>query len=79
MLAALALAFLVLYEGQGLRQPGTTCALLLALPVAWCAVAGTTAWVLGAPDWWLLPAAGLLVCGLSGWRAGRATDRPGLA
>jgi hypothetical protein len=76
MLAALALALLVLCGGQGLRQPGRTCALLLELPVAWCAVAGTTAWVLGAPDWWLLPAAALLVCGLSGWRAGRAADRP---
>jgi hypothetical protein len=79
MLAALALAFMASCGIEGLRQTGRTCALLLALPVAWCAVAGTTAWVLGAPDWWLLPAAALLVCGLSGWHAGRATDRAGLA
>jgi len=76
MLAALAAVLLVLWGSEGLRVPGRTGALLLALPLAWCAWAGATAWVLGAPDWWLLPAAALLACGLAGWHAGRATERP---
>lgn len=62
MLAALAVVVLALWCSEGLRRPGRTGALLLPLPVAWCALAGATAWVLGAAEWWLLPAAALLVC-----------------
>ena len=75
MLASLAVVLLVLWGGEGLRHPRRTCALLLAVPSAWCAVAGSTAWVLGAPDWWWLPAAALLACGLALWHARLAADR----
>ncbi len=62
MLAALAVVVLATWCSEGLRHPGRTCALLLLLPMAWCALAGATAWVLGSPEWWLLPTAALLVC-----------------
>lgn len=68
MLAAMAVVVLVLWGSEGLGHTGTIWA-LLALPMTWCAVAGATAWVLGAPEWWLLPTAALMVCGLAAWRA----------
>jgi hypothetical protein len=34
--------------------------LLLVLPVLWCAVAAATAWAMGAPEGWVVLAAGLL-------------------
>lgn len=33
---------------------------LLAVPLAWCAVSGATLWTMGSPEWWLLPAAAVL-------------------
>ena len=71
MLAALAAGLLVLGGSAGLRHPRRAGVLLLALPLAWCVVAGASAWVLGAPDWWCLPAAGLLACGAAAWCVGK--------
>ncbi|MCZ4316275.1 DUF6064 family protein [Comamonadaceae bacterium G21597-S1] len=83
MLAALALLLLVARDGHGLRHPRRTGAGLSILPLSWCVVTGTTSWVLGAPDWWLMPSAALLVCLVALWRqvrpppraAGRWVDR----
>ena len=75
MLAALALNLLLLGGNIRLRHPLSTAVLLSALPVAWCATAGATAWVLGAPDWWLLPGAALLVVGVVGWHMLRRQQR----
>jgi hypothetical protein len=33
---------------------------LLPIPVGWCAVSGATAWTMGSPDAWVMPAAGVL-------------------
>ena len=33
---------------------------LLPIPLAWCAVSGATAWTMGSPDAWVMPAAGIL-------------------
>lgn len=41
--------------------------LLLAVPLAWCALAGVTAWELGVPEAWPLPLLGALVLGLALW------------
>ena len=68
MLAALAVLALVVYGGHGLRHPRRTGVLLSILPLSWCLVTGATSWVLGAPDWWLMPSAALLVCGVAAWR-----------
>lgn len=69
MLAALAAGLLVLGGSTGLRHPWRTGVLLLVLPLVWCGVAGATAWVLGAPDWWCMPAAGLMACAGVVWHA----------
>ncbi len=68
MLAALAVLLLAGCGGRGLRHPRRTVVLLSILPVAWCVVTGTTLRLLGAPDWWLMPSAALLVCVVAGWR-----------
>lgn len=71
MLAALAVLLLVLCGGHGLRHPRWTWMVLSLLPLSWCAVTGTTARVLGAPDWWLMPSAALLVCLVAAWQVAR--------
>jgi hypothetical protein len=72
MLAALALSLLLLPDaGQGLRHPRRTWALLSLLPLGWCAITGATLRALGAPDWWLMPLAALVVSGVGGWQAVR--------
>ena len=35
-------------------------ALLLAVPLLWCAISGATLWTLKAPEWFALPLAGVL-------------------
>ena len=66
MMATLGL-LLFLRCSSALRRPALTWALLSAIPLAWCVVTGATLWALDAPDWWLMPAAGLLAGGV-GWR-----------
>jgi hypothetical protein len=39
--------------------------LLLAVPILWCAVSGATEWTMGAPDWWIMPAAILITMALA--------------
>lgn len=73
MLAALAVLLLMWGGGRGLRRPRRTGALLSVLPFLWCVATGAKAWALGAPDWWLLPSAALLVCAAGGWHALRST------
>ena len=68
MLAALAVV-LLLPRSQGLRRPALTSALLMVVPLSWSAATGLTLWTLDAADWWLMPAAGLLACGVAGWQA----------
>jgi len=75
MLAALAAGLLVLGGSAGLRHPRPTGVLFSALPLAWCGVSGATAWVLGAPDWWGMPAAGLLMGGGVAWWVGKRRVR----
>jgi hypothetical protein len=43
--------------------------MLLPIPIAWCAMSGATAWVMGSPDAWVMPVAGVLafVSGLLSW------------
>jgi hypothetical protein len=48
--------------------------LLLAIPLAWCAIAGATLWAMQAPDALIMPAAGLLTLILAickAWRGKR--------
>lgn len=47
---------------------------LLAVPLAWCALAGATLWELDPARAWLLPAAAIAVLGLRPWRD--AAHRP---
>jgi len=41
--------------------------LMFLVPLLWCAVSGATLWSLDAPDWFMLPAAGVLALVLA-WR-----------
>ncbi|MFN4309399.1 MAG: DUF6064 family protein [Ferrovibrio sp.] len=41
---------------------------LLILPLLWCAIDGATLWSMGAPEAWLLPAAGLLTVAMTALR-----------
>lgn len=38
-------------------------AVLLPIPLAWCAIAGATLWTMDAPEWWVMPLAGATVLG----------------
>lgn len=64
------LGLLLLAEGRRRR-------LLMAVPLAWCALAGVTAWALGVPEGWPLPLLGALALVLVLWRPRRAPCRPG--
>lgn len=33
---------------------------LLPIPLAWCALTAATLWTMGSPEWWVLPAAGVV-------------------
>ncbi len=55
------LALLLLVESR-------RCWLLMVIPVAWCAVAGVTAWALGVAEAWPLPLLGALAALLGVWR-----------
>ncbi len=46
--------------GVLLRAPAAARAILLPIPLAWCAVGGATLWTMRSPEWWLLPVAGTL-------------------
>ena len=46
--------------GVLLRAPPASRAILLPIPLAWCAVGGATLWTMRSPEWWLLPVAGTL-------------------
>jgi hypothetical protein len=78
MMATLALLLLLLSAGHGLRHPRRTCAVLLVLPLSWCAFTGATMWALGARDWWLMPSAAVLVCAVATWHGLRPAG-PGQA
>lgn len=41
---------------------------LLILPLLWCVIAGATLWAMDAPEFWLLPAAGLLTVAMTALR-----------
>ncbi|MFN4278579.1 MAG: DUF6064 family protein, partial [Ferrovibrio sp.] len=41
---------------------------LLILPLLWCAIDGATLWAMDAPEFWLLPAAGLLTVAMTALR-----------
>lgn len=41
---------------------------LLILPLLWCVIDGATLWAMGAPEAWLLPAAGLLAIAMMALR-----------
>lgn len=43
--------------------------LLLAIPLAWCAVTGLTLWTMEAPDAFVAPLAALVVLALAAWKA----------
>jgi len=43
---------------------------LLILPLLWCAIDGATLWAMDAPEFWLLPAAGLLTVAMMALRRG---------
>ncbi len=45
--------------------------LLMVVPLAWCILAGATAWVLAVPEAWPLPLLGALVLILTLWRPSR--------
>jgi hypothetical protein len=55
--------------GVALLARGRALWLLLALPLAWCAISGATAWAMSAPDAVLLPAEGLIALVLAAWKA----------
>ncbi|WP_193367439.1 DUF6064 family protein [Pelagibius marinus] len=59
------LALLLLAEGRGRW-------LLMVVPLAWCALAGATAWALAVPEAWPLPLLGALALVLTLWRPRRA-------
>jgi hypothetical protein len=42
---------------------------LLAVPLAWCAISGATAWAMGSPDALVMPAAAAVTLALAGWGA----------
>lgn len=68
MLAALAVSVLLVCGGHGVRRARLAGAVLSLVPLAWCALAGATAWVLGAPDWWLMPSAAALAAAALAWQ-----------
>ena len=41
---------------------------LLAIPLAWCAISGATAWAMGSPDALLMPAVAVATLALTSWR-----------
>lgn len=51
-------------------------ALLLPIPLAWCALGGATLWTMGSPEWWLMPLAALGAIGsmLAARRAAHRTE-----
>jgi hypothetical protein len=49
---------------------------LLAMPVLWCVVSGTTLLAMGSPEAGVLLTAALLAVGTSGWRARRSRPAP---
>lgn len=52
-----ALATLGFVAGISMPQPWR--ATLMTIPLLWCAIAGATLWTLKAPEWFLLPVAGV--------------------
>jgi hypothetical protein len=41
---------------------------LMVIPLLWCAISGATLWTMQAPDWGVMPAAGVMALGLTGWK-----------
>lgn len=42
---------------------------LVAIPLAWCAISGATAWAMGSPDALVMPVAAVATLALAVWRA----------
>ncbi|MCK6454414.1 MAG: DUF6064 family protein [Alphaproteobacteria bacterium] len=61
--------------GLVLLARGRAARLLLALPVVWCIVQGTTLWLLRSPDALVLPGAALLALAVAFRRGGTGTAR----
>lgn len=51
---------------------GRARAWLMALPLAWCAVTGTTLWTLDAPEFWAMPALAAATVAAGAWRGARS-------
>lgn len=71
----LTLALLACARGHGHARPSRRLiAVLAAIPVLWLILGGVWAWLLGAPERLVLPAAGLVGLGLIAWRGLRAKE-----
>ena len=58
------------------KHPRATGLLLMLVPLLWCAMTGATRWTLGSPDWFLMPAAGIVAL-IFGWRQSRLSREDG--
>jgi hypothetical protein len=55
--------------GLLLLARGRMLASLFPIPVLWCVASGATLWAMGAPEAWILPAAGALAAAVAVWTA----------
>jgi hypothetical protein len=60
--------------GLLLLAPGRRRWELLAVPVLWCVISGTTLWALGSPEAWVPPLAAVLALAASSWKQSKPSE-----